>query len=95
MLVFTAVAGLVHGLLKGTQLGTVLAGDTSGDDVAIRLWQAGDEDALAALASSRRVWRNLTNRFPHPYTREHAEAWVAAACTANPLYTMDYAIVVK
>jgi len=64
------------------------------DVVTIRLWQAGDEPALAALANNRKVWRNLTNRFPHPYTLDDAYAWVAAA-NAMPLYLTNYCILVK
>lgn len=44
---------------------------------ALRDWQPGDEAALLAVANSRRVWRNLHHRFPHPYTGADAQAWFA------------------
>ena len=43
---------------------------------ALRPWRKGDEAALAKYANNRRVWINLTDRFPHPYTHDEAEAWI-------------------
>ncbi|HRQ63973.1 MAG TPA: GNAT family N-acetyltransferase [Xanthomonadaceae bacterium] len=51
--------------------------------VRLRAWCDTDIDALVELANSRKVWRNLSDLFPHPYTREHARAWVAH-CAALP-----------
>lgn len=42
----------------------------------LRPWQPGDEAALVRHGDNRKVWRNLTNRFPHPYRREDAEQWI-------------------
>lgn len=42
----------------------------------IRPFRRGDEDALAAVANDREVWRNLRDIFPHPYTRADAELWI-------------------
>jgi [ribosomal protein S5]-alanine N-acetyltransferase len=36
-----------------------------------------DPASLVRHANNRNVWRNLTHRFPHPYTDVHAEAWFA------------------
>jgi hypothetical protein len=30
---------------------------------------------LVRCANNRNIWRNLTHRFPHPYTRADARAW--------------------
>lgn len=49
----------------------------------VRAWQAGDRDSLVRFADNRRVWRNLKDRFPHPYTAADAEAWLALNRT-NP-----------
>jgi [ribosomal protein S5]-alanine N-acetyltransferase len=35
-------------------------------------------------ANNRNVWRNLTERFPHPYAEADAEAWIAIANQAEP-----------
>lgn len=50
-----------------------------GPRVTLRPWLEGDEDALVTHAGSPAVWRNLTDRFPHPYTREDAEHWIEIA----------------
>jgi [ribosomal protein S5]-alanine N-acetyltransferase len=57
-----------------------LAGIPSG---RLRAYCDSDIDVLTELANSRTVWRNLSDTFPHPYTREHARSWVAH-CTALP-----------
>jgi len=48
-----------------------------GPRLKLRPWRRGDEEALVRHANNRNVWRNLTDRFPHPYLREHAEAFIA------------------
>ncbi len=42
----------------------------------IREWRAEDRSALLQLANDRRIWRNLTHRFPHPYTEADADFWL-------------------
>jgi ribosomal-protein-alanine N-acetyltransferase len=48
----------------------------SGDRYVLRPWRTGDEEALVRHANDRAVWRNLTDRFPHPYTRDAAVSWI-------------------
>jgi len=43
----------------------------------VRSWRRGDEASLARHANNRNVWINLRDAFPHPYTLEDAEAWIA------------------
>lgn len=50
---------------------------TALDGVRLRPWRSGDQGALVALADDRRIWRNMTERFPHPYTRADADRWLA------------------
>ncbi len=52
--------------------------DPSGS-FTMRLWHEGDEEVLPALANNRRIWRNLTDRFPHPYEHHHAVEWIRSA----------------
>lgn len=59
----------------------------------LRPWAAVDVDALVKNANDRRVWANLRDRFPHPYTREDAEGWIAH-CAANARPGEGLAIVV-
>ena len=43
----------------------------------VREFRPGDEESLARNANDRRIWRNLKDAFPHPYTLDHARAWIA------------------
>jgi RimJ/RimL family protein N-acetyltransferase len=43
----------------------------------VRDWSKADKPALLRVAGNRAVWRNLTHRFPHPYTDADADSWFA------------------
>lgn len=62
------------------------------ENVEIRLWQPGDEEILPRLANNRAIWRNLTNRFPHPYERKDAVAWIGTA-NSQPKNAQHFAVV--
>ena len=44
---------------------------------ALRPWWSSDREVLARAADDREIWRNLTDRFPHPYTLTDADEWIA------------------
>ncbi len=46
------------------------------DGWTLRSWRESDAAALAAHANNPKVWRNMSDRFPHPYTLAIAEHWV-------------------
>ncbi len=48
-------------------------------------WNGGDQDQYIALAADNRIWANLSDEFPHPYTRAEAEAWVALQSGRDPI----------
>ncbi len=50
----------------------------------IRPWKEGDEPSLVCHANNYEVWRHLRDRFPHPYTKEDAEQWIAFAQRQDP-----------
>ena len=50
----------------------------------IRSFRPEDAEAVARYANNRKVWRNLQDRFPHPYSLRHAEAWIALAAAQTP-----------
>lgn len=58
----------------------------------LRSWQAADRADLVRHANDRRVWRNMTHTFPHPYTPQDAELWLAIA--ADPGASIQLAIAV-
>jgi len=50
----------------------------------IRPWRSHDVGALVKYANNRKVWLNLRDAFPHPYTASDAEAFLEAAGRRNP-----------
>lgn len=44
--------------------------------LTFRTWRTRDVDALLEHANNWKIWINLKDRFPHPYTREDAESWI-------------------
>ena len=58
----------------------------------LRAWRRGDESTLVRYANNRNVWRNLRDRFPHPYTPTDADEWIRIAGSGSPL--TNFAIVV-
>ncbi|HYQ95873.1 MAG TPA: GNAT family protein [Candidatus Eisenbacteria bacterium] len=51
---------------------------------SVREWRPSDVDSLVAQANNVKVWRNLHDGFPHPYTRADAEAWIKQTMNATP-----------
>jgi RimJ/RimL family protein N-acetyltransferase len=43
----------------------------------VRDWRSNDREPLVRFANNRNIWRNLTHRFPHPYTEADADSWFA------------------
>lgn len=46
------------------------------DGWCLRAWRGADAESLARYANNERVWRNMSEAFPHPYTLELAREWV-------------------
>lgn len=47
----------------------------------LRPWRATDASSVATNADDREVWRNMRDRFPHPYMLKDAKEWLAFAAT--------------
>jgi ribosomal-protein-alanine N-acetyltransferase len=45
--------------------------------VVLRPWRPDDKESLVRYANNRRIWMNLRDRFPHPYSEADAEIWLA------------------
>jgi ribosomal-protein-alanine N-acetyltransferase len=50
----------------------------------VRDWRSNDAPSLARHANDRRIWLNLRDRFPHPYTLTDAEAFLASVAKMQP-----------
>ena len=57
----------------------------------LRQWQSGDEKSLSESANNYKIWQNLKDIFPHPYTLTDAYEWVKMASNT----TTNFAIEVK
>lgn len=44
--------------------------------VVLRPFVSEDRQPLAEIANDRLIWRNLVDRFPHPYTLNDADEWI-------------------
>ena len=51
---------------------------------AVRSWRASDVDLLARYANNRRIWLNLRDAFPHPYTTRDARNFIREARQRTP-----------
>lgn len=56
----------------------------------LRKWRVGDEASLAALANNHKIWINLKDVFPHPYTLADAYEWVNFAQKEAQNYAIEY-----
>lgn len=43
----------------------------------VRTYHPDDVASLAKHGNNRRIWENLRDRFPHPYTEAHAREYIA------------------
>ncbi|MBN1894855.1 GNAT family N-acetyltransferase [bacterium] len=50
----------------------------------IRHWSDADAPALAKHANNRKIWLNLRDGFPHPYTLENARAFLEMVGRQDP-----------
>lgn len=50
----------------------------------VRSWRATDVESLVRHANNRKIWVNLRDRFPHPYTRSDGRAFIRTARKMRP-----------
>jgi RimJ/RimL family protein N-acetyltransferase len=50
----------------------------------VRSWQADDVPSLVQHANNRRIWINLRDRFPHPYTKSDGHSFIRHARKMRP-----------
>jgi RimJ/RimL family protein N-acetyltransferase len=56
----------------------------------VRDWRVEDAPELSRQADNRKIWANVRDRFPSPYTIEDAEQWVRHCSRALP--ATDFAV---
>ncbi|HEX8462299.1 MAG TPA: GNAT family N-acetyltransferase [Segetibacter sp.] len=56
--------------------------------VQIRTWKPEDAGALAAICNNRKIWLNVRDRFPHPYTVADAVEWIKFTREQKPVQNM-------
>jgi ribosomal-protein-alanine N-acetyltransferase len=44
--------------------------------VILREWKRSDADALAAIANNKKIWNNVRDLLPYPYTKKDAKDWL-------------------
>ena len=54
----------------------------------LRPWAAGDGPSLVRHANSYKIWQNLRDAFPHPYTLADAKQWISFAGQKSPPQTL-------
>jgi RimJ/RimL family protein N-acetyltransferase len=50
----------------------------------VRSWEAGDIPSLVAQANNRKIWRNLRDYFPHPYTAADGRRFLKNVRASTP-----------
>jgi len=50
----------------------------------IRDWHMEDASSIAKYANNRKIWMNLRDAFPHPYSIEDAELFISRAIDSSP-----------
>lgn len=61
--------------------------------ISLRPLQTNDSEVLATLANNKKIWDNLRDRMPYPYTTQHAESYIAMTMSENP--TCNFGIIFK
>lgn len=58
------------------------------EGVQIRPWKREDAGVLAAICNNKKIWLNVRDRFPHPYTVANAVEWIAFTLNQKPIQNM-------
>jgi len=61
--------------------------------INLRNWQQQDIKSLVKNANNKKIWDNLRDDFPNPYTEMAAEQWINIANQSNP--STNFAIIYK
>lgn len=53
---------------------------------SLRPWNSNDLQSLVKYANNWNVAKNLTNRFPHPYTEQDGQSFIEMATSDDPIH---------
>ncbi len=53
--------------------------------IILRPWRKEDAQPLASIANNRKIWLNVRDRFPHPYTVMDALQWIQLQADEKPV----------
>ena len=61
-------------------------------NIILRNWQKKDIKSLAKNANNKKIWDNLRDEFPYPYTELAAKQWIVIANEDKPLtnFAIEY-----
>jgi RimJ/RimL family protein N-acetyltransferase len=59
---------------------------------AVRSWRTADAEPLARYADNRKIWLNLRDAFPHPYTERDAREFIRSIRNRAPETTFAIAL---
>jgi [ribosomal protein S5]-alanine N-acetyltransferase len=62
------------------------------EQIKLRAWRRSDIPSLIRYANNRKIWLNLRNIFPHPYTQAEAQSWIAVCESNQGSSTTNFAI---
>jgi len=61
--------------------------DLSEDNIRLRELLSSDKERLAELANNKKIWDNVRDYFPHPYTEKDAIEFIGICAKENPKTT--------
>jgi len=61
--------------------------EISGSHFLLRRLQHKDKEQLATIANNRKIWENLREKFPHPYSLDDAEFFINLVSDEDPHVT--------
>jgi [ribosomal protein S5]-alanine N-acetyltransferase len=61
------------------------------NNISLRQWKEEDAHALATIANNIKIWNNLRDQLPHPYTSKDAGDWISHCKKQKP--AINFAIV--
>ena len=50
----------------------------------VRSWYLDDVESTVRHANNKKIWLNIRDRFPYPYTKADAQKWIQSALSAGP-----------